>query len=71
MSADKLTCLYAEMQEKGITIEDYPQQRTKGTTLHNADGYGVFINTQAMETTAEEITVLAHEYVNKLNYLLI
>lgn len=62
MSADKLTCLYAEMQEKGITIEDYPQQRTKGTTLHNADGYGVFINTQAMETTAEEITVLAHEY---------
>lgn len=62
MSADKLTRLYAEMQEKGIVVEDYPQQRTKGTTLYNADGYGVFINTQAMETTAEEITVLAHEY---------
>ena len=62
MSIDALLALYNALQENGILVFEYPQKGSKAVTIRNAFGYGIFLDTGHMETAAEELSVLAHEY---------
>ena len=62
MSIDALLALYNALQENGILVFEYSQKDSKAVTIRNAFGYGIFLDTGHMETAAEELSVLAHEY---------
>ena len=62
MSIDALLALYNALQENGILVFEYPQKDSKAVTIRNVFGYGIFLDTGHMETAAEELSVLAHEY---------
>ena len=62
MSINALLALYDEIQESGIFIFEYSAKDTKAVTIRNLLGYGIFMDTNRMETSTEELCVLAHEY---------
>lgn len=62
MSIDALLALYNALQENGILVFEYSQKDSKAVTIRNAFGYGIFLDIGHMETAAEELSVLAHEY---------
>lgn len=62
MSVDALLALYDVLQKNGVLVLDYSQKNSKAITIRNSSGYGIFLDTDRMETAAEEVSVLAHEY---------
>lgn len=62
MRANTLIELYNEMQRAGIYFFDLPLQGTKAATIQNAAGAGVFLDGTAIDSLAEELCLLAHEY---------
>lgn len=62
MNIDVLISLYNELQREGIFVFEYSQKTTKAVTIRNKRGYGIFIDTDRIETAKEELSVLAHEY---------
>lgn len=62
MSVDALLALYDVLQKNGILVFDYSQKDSKAVTIQNVSGYGIFLDTEHIETAAEELSVLAHEY---------
>ena len=64
MAQDKVTTvndLYEEMVENGILFFDYKQPDSLATTICIDGTYGVFFDSSALDTTAKEKTVVAHE----------
>lgn len=62
MNTNTLLSLYNELQRDGILVFEHPQKSTKAVTIRNPLGYGIFIDTNHIETAAEELSILAHEY---------
>lgn len=62
MNIDALISLYNELQRDGILVFECSQKSTKAVTIRNQLGCGIFIDTNHIETVAEELSVLAHEY---------
>lgn len=62
MSVDALLALYDVLQKNGVLVLDYSQKNSKAITIRNSSGYGIFLDTDHMETAAEEVSILAHEY---------
>ena len=62
MNINTLLSLYNELQRDGILIFEHSQKSTKAVTIRNQLGYGIFIDTNHIETVAEELSILAHEY---------
>lgn len=62
MSINTLLALYDELQEKGVLVFEYSSKDTKAVTVGNAWGYGIFMDTNHIDTSTEELCVLAHEY---------
>lgn len=62
MNIDVLLSLYNTLQREGILVFEYSQNDSKAVTIRNASGYGIFIDTDHIETAAEELSILVHEY---------
>ena len=62
MNIDALISLYNELQRDGILVFECSQKSTKAVTIRNQLGCGIFIDTNHIETVAEELSALAHEY---------
>lgn len=62
MNINTLLSLYNELQRDGILVFEHSQKSTKAVTIRNQLGCGIFIDTSHIETAAEELSILAHEY---------
>ena len=62
MSINALLSLYDDLQGNGILVFEYSLKDTKAVTIRNPFGYGIFLDTNHIETSTEELCVLAHEY---------
>ena len=58
----KLYQIYEEMYQKGHSLFDYRLTDNKAATIKLNGEYAIFIDTDKMESIADELCIVAHEY---------
>lgn len=62
MSKVSVFDLYKDMRSEGIDLMEHSLLRSEAVSICSDGAYGIFIDTNKMETLAEELSVVAHEY---------
>lgn len=57
-----LVHLYSQLEKDGIEVYDYPVGISDAATICLNQRYAVFIDISKYQTTAQELSCLAHEY---------